>query len=213
MAWTAVYFYSLKFAMPRMPWARTDAGFKDEAVGSGITYSIDTQLVGIDYVFFGGSGFPDFDHEAVREYNETKRIKAKVEDSRKKAISMRVDDLSFLGSRSSEGSWHGGRGGNADSSVHGGRGTAESSFHGGNNNVSLFKSSARTSLIIETPAGSNETTPNVTPRASPKGAVTAAMEFFSAIPENFARTSSFTGNAPTLGPGSTTGTGTVGNKQ
>lgn len=187
----AVYFYALKYGMPRMPWVKGENGFRDEATGAGITYSVDTQLVGIDYVYFGGSGFPDFDPDAVREYNETRRIKARHEEGRekKKMLSVRMDDSSFLGTRSSnEGSYHGGK----ESSFHGGR-TKDVSFHGVNTSATSHTSTMKSfnnrgSLVIDT--GSNETTPNVTPAHSPRGSI---LTFFSAVPTDFgSRTGSFT---------------------
>lgn len=89
IAWTvanaAIYFYGMKFLWPLMPkrcreekLSAYDQLMQGDKRPNCLVYGDDVQLVGMDFVYFGGSSFPDFDVEAVAEFNETKRIKERV---------------------------------------------------------------------------------------------------------------------------------------
>lgn len=53
----------------------SEADENEDETSNPIVYSQDAQLVGLDFFYYGGSGFPDFDVEAVSEFNATQRIK------------------------------------------------------------------------------------------------------------------------------------------
>lgn len=68
----------------------------EDDFGYSIVYSTDAQLVGLDFFYFGGSGFPDFDVEAVSEYNATQRIKQRFKAKRMGSMNMFDRDVSEL---------------------------------------------------------------------------------------------------------------------
>lgn len=101
-----LYFMFLKYALPLLV-CRSTGDDDDNIKENSIVYSADAQLVGLDFFYFGGSGFPDFDVEAVSEYNATQRIKNKFKA--KRLGSMRVFDRDVeLSVHRSEASAHGG---------------------------------------------------------------------------------------------------------
>ena len=69
----AVQIYGCLFCMA---WATatTLAVFGPFKLAHKLTYTEDEQLVGLDFVHFGGSSYPEFDAEAVMEFNAAKRI-------------------------------------------------------------------------------------------------------------------------------------------
>jgi len=98
-----VYFYFLKYTVPFVAGCLPETGLADDNIkDNSIVYSPDAQLVGLDFLYFGGSGFPEFDVEAVSEFNATQRIKEKFRA--KRVLTMRLFDrempeLSFHGTR------------------------------------------------------------------------------------------------------------------
>lgn len=71
-----LYFYILKYAIPYLLcWIKDNP--EDSLKENSIIHGPDAQLVGLDFLYFGGSGFPEFDVEAVSEFNATQRIKDK----------------------------------------------------------------------------------------------------------------------------------------
>ena len=96
-----VYFYGLKAIVPRLLCC-FEGSDEDSLKENSIVHSPDAQLVGLDFLYFGGSGFPEFDVEAVSEYNATQRIKEKFRA--KKIKTMRIFDR-----EAPEGSEHGGK--------------------------------------------------------------------------------------------------------
>jgi hypothetical protein len=109
VAWSVVntflYFMFLKYAVPLLV-CRPDDDDTDNVKENSIVYSADAQLVGLDFFYFGGSGFPDFDVEAVSEYNATQRIKQKFKA--KRLGSMRIFERDPEMSVHREASQHGG---------------------------------------------------------------------------------------------------------
>lgn len=84
-ALAALYFYPLKYLiLPCLRGNRDTNDLMDDDNPNPLCHSRDIQLVGIDFFFFGGSAFPDFDVEAVHEFNATERIKKKFEQKKNK---------------------------------------------------------------------------------------------------------------------------------
>lgn len=97
---SSIYFYGLRFFLPLIPSKIRLGANSSDYDGDGdwqnpITYSYDAQLAGLDFFFFGGSGFPDFDVEAVAEFNATQRIKKQL-GSKKKRQKSTLDGAAVL---------------------------------------------------------------------------------------------------------------------
>lgn len=91
-ATTALFFYPAKYLiLPYMCKAKS-VDEMDEDNPNPLCYAHDMQLVGLDFFFFGGSAFPDFDVEAVHEYNATERIKKRFQMKKNKAVGV-LDEL------------------------------------------------------------------------------------------------------------------------